>query len=174
MRPTNPTPRDAVAQYPDEIAELYKEQGHLPDGVKLEEGYYCNWDNKRFFIHARATLPLKDVHEGIGFGLWVEVSKEDFDKYLGAENDDSKYLQFEASGKLANNWPGFENTLGLKARIKAINKDEKVYIWEVLIDKPTDPIFEIALKMQRENVDLRQRILKLVQAWMHDFGPGES
>lgn len=174
MKPPDPTMKDAVAQYPDEIAGLYKKHGRLPDGVKLEKGYCCNWNNKKFFIHTRATLPLKDFREGLGFGLWVEVNKKDFDKYLAAENDDRKYLQFKAFGKLANNWPGFENTSGLKVKIKTVGKDEKAYISEVLIDRPTDPIFKIALDMQKEDVNLKQKISKLVQAWMHDFGPGKS
>lgn len=163
--------QDVVAQNPDEFAKFTIKQN--------EPGYIqvASYEGKdHYFIHARATLPLKDFHDGIGFALWVEVSKESFGGYLETENNDEKYLKFEADGTLANNWPGFENTFGLKVKLKTINASEKVYIWDVFVNNTTDPLFRIALQMQKHQEDLKNQVKHLVEAYMKDLkqNPGSS
>lgn len=161
---------DAVAQLPDELATLLSPDGDLPEGVEIEKGYYCKW-NGRYFIHTRAALPLKDISEGIGFGLWIELSKEDFDKFMQAQDDDTLYAGFTAEGTLANNWPGFEDVNNLKVVVKVVKVDQKPYIWDVSVDDTIDPLFRIALLMQKEDLQTRDRVRSLVGAWMNDFGP---
>jgi len=157
--------RDIVAQYPDEFAEL---------AVKdHEQGIWLSGTvglNERHFIHARATLPLKDIESDLGFGLWVEVKKEDLEKYKEALDDDEKYKKFEAEGILANSWPGFENTLGIKVKIKTIHLSEKVYITDVFPDNTSDPLFRIALTMQKHQIELKNQVRKLIVAWMNEYG----
>jgi hypothetical protein len=157
--------QDIVAQLPEELAIFEKINGHLPDDVNIKPGFICTW-NGRYFIHSRATLPLKDIHEGIGFGLWVEVSKTDFDVYLEAENDDSSYEKFKVKGTLANSWPGFENILGITVTVRTISLNEKVYITEVHMDKPRDPLFEVALLAQKDDLKMKKRIKDLVYAYL--------
>src|SRR3989344_3098244 len=159
----NKQSKDIVAQYPDEFSEL-SVKGDEP-GVWLAGTLGLD---DRYFIHARATLPLKDTSSELGFGLWVEVDKEDFDRYLRAENDDEKYKSFVAKGKLANNWPGFEDTIGLKVTFRTIFPDEKVYITEVFTDSRTDPLFQIALLMQKHQLELKEQVKSLITAWMKD------
>jgi hypothetical protein len=154
---------DIVADLPTELAVLKKITGTLPSDVEFEPGYYCKWNN-RYCIHTRVTLPLKAVNDGVGFGLWVEISKEDFEKYLEAENDDTKYVNIHIRGTLANEWPGFENMEGVPVTVRAISKDEKVYITEVHMDKPRDPIFEAVLLTQRDDDKGKEHIRKLVGA----------
>jgi len=167
--------KDVVAEYPDEIADYKKLKGDIPAEVKFEKGFFCIWENKftRYFIHTRATLPLKDINGGIGFGLWVELTQEDFDKFMKAQEGDKLYADFMAEGTLANNWPGFENVNFLKVVVKGVKPDQKPYIWEVKVDDTVDPVFRMALLTQKDDVKRQEEIRALVQAWMNDFGSKE-
>jgi hypothetical protein len=157
--------KDIVAQLPDELAVVEKEKGQLPDNVKIEPGYACLW-NDRYFIHTRATLPLKDIDGGIGFGLWVEVSKETFSQYMTTGDNEPAYKDFKTNGTLANNWPGFENTLGIEVTVRTIRTNEKVYITEVHIDKPRDPLFEVALSMQHDDIQMKEKVSNLISSYL--------
>lgn len=160
--------KDIVAQFPDEIARYKKVNGRLPDDLDYERSFFCVWNKKRFFIHTRATLPLRDIDSGIGFGLWVEVSKQDFNRYVEAQENDKKYKQFQAKGTLANHWPGFENILGIKVLVRTVRVNEKVYIRKVLRDKLRDPLFEAALRTSAQDKKGKEMIRKLVDAYMQD------
>jgi hypothetical protein len=157
--------QDLVAQLPGDLNIYKQENGSLPSDVKIEPGFTCIWQD-RYFIHTRATLPLKDIHDGIGFGLWVEISKEDFDRYLGANENDEDYLKFKTEGTLANEWPGFEDILGIPVVVRAIRADQKVYITEVKIDRPRDPLFEVSLLAQKDDVKIKEQIKNLIEAYM--------
>lgn len=156
---------DFVADLPDELAEYSKRNGQLPDDVDFEPGFYCVW-NEHYFIHARATLPLKDIDEGIGFGLWVEIDKEDFAKYAQANTDDDIYKSFKTAGTLANEWPGFEGMFGVPVVVRTIKADEKVYITEVKLDKPRDVLFEVAMNMQKDDSETKKSVENLVKSYL--------
>jgi hypothetical protein len=155
--------QDFVAQYPDQIANL----PDMPMDLEYEKGYICTWNN-RYFIHTRSTLPLSDHENGIGFGLWVEVSHEDFEKYLAAEANEQAYEQFECEGRLANEWPGFLDTFGMNVKVSTVNKDEKVYITDVFVDEQTDPLLTPALSYPTADENFIQSTLKLIDAWSKD------
>lgn len=158
--------KDIVADLPDELVEYKKVHGQLPVDIDFEPGFYCVWDSKRFFVHTRATLPLKDIEEGIGFGLWVELSKENFARYAKANTDDELYKDFRTEGTLANEWPGFEGMSGTPVVVRTIKVDEKVYITEVKLDRPRDVLFEAALYLQRGDLKTKQKLEDLVKSYL--------
>lgn len=160
--------QDIVADLPDELAVYKHEHGKLPEGVDFEPGYICQWQDK-YFVHARATLPLKDTKNGVGFGLWVQIPKADYEKYLRAEKDDVLYKSFRAEGTLANNWPGFLDTYGLPVVVKTVFVDQKIYIWEVKLDRRVDPLFEVSLLSQKHDERMKEQIRKLAVAYLQDF-----
>jgi hypothetical protein len=157
--------KDIVAELPEEIAQYKYEHGNLPENLEFEPGFICVWDN-RYFIHTRETLPLLDIEEGIGFGLWVEVTKSEYERYLVAGVDDTAYMKFKTDGILANQWPGFQNILGVPVVVRAIKPDEKVYIIEVKLDKQRDPLFEVALLAQKNDFETKEKIRNLVKAYL--------
>ncbi len=170
---SKPFAHDVVADLPDELAEVVLAQGGFPEGVQFEEGVYCVWD-ARTFVHARATLPLQAIDDGVGFGLWVEIEPEELQRYVEAVVDDEQYSQFSTEGLLANSWPGFLNTLGLPVKIETIRLSDKIYITEVQLDRLRDVLFETALLAENvadlEQIDIRG----LITAWMGDAPPAEA
>ena len=150
--------QDLVCELPEEVAIYKRDNGKLPE-MEFEPGYICSWDN-RYFVHTRATFPLHDIDNGVGFGLWVEIAKEDYDKYLAAETDDEKYMAFESKGMVANYWPGFKEIYGLIVTIKAINVTEKIYIWEINNPGGVDRTFDEALMIKPEEKDKIETLRK--------------
>lgn len=159
--------QDIVARLPTKVALYEIEHGKLPDNLELDPGSVCIYGDE-YFIHTRATLPLKSTKDGIGFGLWVEVDKDTFIRYYDAQDNDDLYKNFRARGKLANDWPGFQNTYGVEVTIRTISLKEKVYITEVHMDKPRDPLFEAALNTQAGDQENIEMIKNLVKAYITD------
>ena len=161
--------RDLVAQYPKDISDYLRINGKLPEDFEMSStGARCIWGGKRYFVLARVVLPLKAFDNGVGFRLWVEVTKEDHDKLMEAVKSYEAYMKFVCEGTLANEWAGFENMKGTKVRIRPIRKEEKLYITEVLETK--DPLFEIAALTATDDEKGIKRIEELVVAYVNDEG----
>lgn len=160
--------QDVTAEYPYEITEFqFYNNDLLPEDMDYEKGIYCIWQG-RFFIQTRATLPLKDTEKGVGFGLWVELIREDFERYAEALEDDSKYQSFSASGSLANEWPGFEGMLGAEVTVKTLNVTDKVYITDIIIEESDDPLFYKAISAPAEDAETKKQVKDLVNAYLED------
>lgn len=159
--------QDIVAELPDEVASYEKEHGRLPDDLKLEPGLICKYNDK-YFVHTRATLPLKSIDTGVGFGLWVEVDTDTFISYYEALEDDELYKDFKAEGKLANEWPGFKNLYGVSVTFRTIKTDDKVYITEVHDIQNRDPLFYSVMLAQADDIEKIKEIEELTQAYMEN------
>jgi len=159
--------QDVSLEYPDEIIDFEFYNGHYPEDMDYEPEVYCVWQG-RCFIHARATLPIKETEHGIGFGLWVELSPEDFEHYTQALEDDKAYETFTTTGTLASEWPGFEGILGSEVTVKTLHMNEKVYITDVQIEKTDDPLFYTALHASAEDAETKKQVKDLVNAYLAD------
>lgn len=158
--------RDLVAQYPKDISDYLRINGKLPEDFSMSNtGSRCMW-GKRYFVQARAVLPLKAFDNGVGFRLWVEVTKEDDEKLMEAVKSYEAYMQFVCEGALANEWAGFEKMKGAKVRIRPVRKEEKLYITEVLEMK--DPLFEVAAMTAADDEKGIKKIEDLVTAYAND------
>ncbi len=162
-----------MADLPTDIALFKRDNGKLPDDCKYEPGFYCVWDNK-YFIHTRAVLPLDAIETGVGFGLWVELDKTDFDKYMNAVDNDEEYKNFTAEGTLACNWPGFLNMLGVKVTVKTVNLNDTVYITAVQTNQTCDPLFEKALTTKADDKETQQMLKNMVTAYIKEVGQRQS
>jgi len=158
--------KDLVSKLPQEIAVFFKENGKYPDNFKIEEGFVCALEGERYFIHTVAVLPPKAFTNGVGFGLWVEISKDEFMKYINLS--DEEYTNYRVEGKLANHWPGFENMIGAKVIVSTIDPNKKVYITEVL--EVNDVLLRIALDTSSTDEAGIDRIWNLILAYMEDIG----
>lgn len=134
-----PIPDDIVCAYPDDLAQYVREHGELPEDVTFDENFLCVWADQRHFIHTRATLPLAHVDEGVGFGMWVEVTADDFSLFLNALEDDALYEELAFEGVLANDWPGFPGSLGLRVAVRALAAGDKVHIEALLAEEESIP-----------------------------------
>ena len=72
----------------------------------------CTLDEAKYFVRGVIPIPFQDSDEEYCWGVWVQVSREDHDKYVRGYDDD---LSAEPSfpGTLANDISGHGGTLGL-------------------------------------------------------------
>lgn len=108
---------DTAFGMPDELWEL--EEG--TEGVFMTEDLASY--HEKYFIRGIAFIPIRGSDESYGWGVWAQVSKEDFLFYVNNyERDNSSYPRF--SGILANTLSVYnEITLGLSLEIQL--EDEK-------------------------------------------------
>jgi len=157
--------KDIVAQLPDQIIQILRLGGSFGKDFTFKKGYIAVIPDQHYFIHTRAMLPLKDTVKGVGFGLWVKVSKEDFDLYMRAEKDDELYRSFHVVGNLANTWPGFPGTYDDRVRVRVIQIDQKPYITQYL-SEPTDIAMKMALLASSEDSDTKGRLREMAFSYL--------
>ncbi len=121
---------DYVAQLPQPIVD-YQESEREDEEIAVEKGFVSAIQGKRYFIHSVATIPVKDIESNFGYGLWVEVSREDFFEYLECLEEDKKYSNFECNGNLANTWLPFNGTYNDKVKIRVVDVNKKIFITDI-------------------------------------------
>ena len=156
-----------IAEMPSEIAEYLENDGD-PDGVDIEEDFSATLtlseDEIHYFILCTATLPVEDYESNLGFGLWVEVFEDDFERFVEAQGNDEAYAKFACTGTLANDWPLFDKTIEDEVEIKVLGAEYKPHI--IKIDASND---ELKKYVEKSSLDenaknhLRSRLMKLIE-----------
>lgn len=143
------------------------------DRVVFEEGALAVLDKEHFYIKVVGTIPLRAFEDGLQFGFWVEISKDDFNRFFDANEDDELYMKYVAEGTLANDWPGFEGTEGLKVKVRPIKLDRGLYVTEVS-EAQANPLFTVAINASVEDDETKQKVKKLVDAFYEDMHNNNS
>lgn len=74
----------------------------------------CIIENEDHFIKVNLEIPIQGYDKGFLWGVWISVSKENFQKYY--ENYNSKNYQDTYMGWFSNRLPYYPDTLDLKSR----------------------------------------------------------
>src|SRR5690349_19509070 len=104
----NHAPSDMGFQLPDEawaMPQAEREKRVVADSD------LCAIDRKRFFIRSVAMVPFKHTDGYFGWGLWAEVSKRDFFRYIDNHAKKGEKLK-PFPGRVANGLPGYPNLAG--------------------------------------------------------------
>ncbi len=119
-------PMDYSFGLPDEVYALDYLSRYLRSRSNND---LCTLDESRHFLRGVIPIPFEGSEEEYCWGVWVEVSREDHDKYVRGYDED---LSAEPSftGKLANDIPGHGGTIGLPviARFGAPGKRPNYYL----------------------------------------------
>lgn len=160
--------QDFVAVFPDPITQLKRLGGVEGKDYFLQERFIARIQDQEFFIHCRATLPLKDVENGVGFGLWVKVTAEDFHLFLQSVENTDLFKNFRITGSLANTWPGFGETYGDRVRLETLPQETKVYITQYL-SEPKNISMRRALLASNDDQDTKDHVRALAMQYLLDF-----
>jgi hypothetical protein len=119
-------PQDYSFGLPDEVFEL----DYLAQYLRCRSNNdLCTLDESRYFIRGVIPIPFEASEEEYCWGVWVEVSREDHDKYVRGYDDD---LSAEPSfaARLSNDIPGYGGTLGLPVTVyfSAMGQRPKYYL----------------------------------------------
>lgn len=135
--------RDWGYGLPDEIWALPEEER---DAQTRYNDDLCQW-GERFFIRCILPVPLKGTNDYFGWGPWVEVDAEVFERYLDLYDADGRE-EPPVAGKLANKLEAYTNTsLGTRVLIQFQDPGERP-----TLTLPESDNSRLALE-QREGID---------------------
>ncbi|MEC4718001.1 DUF2199 domain-containing protein [Noviherbaspirillum sp. CPCC 100848] len=102
-------PTDYGFRLPDAIHELEYLSRYLRSRSNPD---LCTLDESRYFIRGVLPLPFQEDEGNFNWGAWVEVSREDHDRYVAAFEVDGRGIP-RFAGRIANQLPGYETAIGL-------------------------------------------------------------
>lgn len=106
--------RDISMSYPEAVWDLDSLERYRRCRLHSE---LAALDENRFFIRAVLCMPIEDETE-FTWGVWCEVSREDHDRYLKALRYGTLSRLGVLQGRLANELPVYEHSLGLRVTLK--------------------------------------------------------
>jgi hypothetical protein len=83
----------------------------------------CEFDG-RFFIRGVLYIPLLERDEHFGWGIWAEIDRADFIRYLKLFNVDASN-EAPINGALANAIPGYRDALNERLLVKFGNSSNR-------------------------------------------------
>lgn len=120
----------------------------------------CVIDGKWFFVRGCIEIPVKDEEEPFVWGVWVSLSKENFEKWLKFFQEKSRSHIGPFFGWL-NAWlKPYPNTMNLKTKVHLRDDGIRPYI-EL---EPTNHPLAIE---QREGIT-KERVAELYSAMVHE------
>jgi len=88
---------------------------------------FCQLD-ERYFVRSVIPIPVLDRAEKYHWGVWVELSKDDFFKtYDTWEEDDVSHIP-KLSGMLANDLPEYENAICMQGKLE-LKSDSRPFFY---------------------------------------------
>jgi hypothetical protein len=114
-------------QRPDAIWDIPK--GERPKRAKESDDLCVLWGKglkrDRHFVRAVLPLPVEGRDRPYRIGVWVETTKKDFGRILELWSAPSQDEEPPFAGKLANQLPLSESTLGLRVNLQLSGPTER-------------------------------------------------
>ena len=118
-------PPDLGFQRPDEVWVL--DEDAATSRVKANNDL-CILDERRHFIRGILFVPVRNIDESWGIGLWVEVEKLHFDRYCDHYDEDGT-SEPRFPGSIANALRAFPGALGATVEIQLGSSTERPSLW---------------------------------------------
>lgn len=124
---------DMGFQLPDVVWELEYLEKYKRSSFNKD---FCTLDGERYFIRCVMCVPFNYKEGYFGWGLWVEVSKENHDRCLETYYEGSDAVP-PFVGEIANNIKIFPDLIGQQVRVKLYD-DHRPFI--ELLEASTHPL----------------------------------
>ena len=151
--------RDIAMQFPDDIWRLDGVERYLRCRTFSE---FCTLDESRYFLRAILPVPIEDG-DAFCWGVWVEVSRQDHDRYLKAYSADELSELEPIKGCLANELPVYEESLGAPVRLMP-SADQR----------PDVVVLQEGLLATEQQVGITLRRLEEINEILFGAEPGED
>ncbi|QGX39606.1 DUF2199 domain-containing protein [Permianibacter aggregans] len=137
--------KDFGFQLPDEVWNLSCLEDYLRSRHNKD---FCTLDENRFFIRGILQIPFTYEDDSFGWGLWVEISREDHQIAIATwETGADEIPEFE--GRIANEIAIFGDILGQTVHVKLFDEHRP------LLSFPTESGHLLA-KEQRDGISLER------------------
>ena len=114
---------DTAFTFPDEVWEI-------PEQERAEHASWtsdlCQFDG-RYFIRGFLPIPLIERQEHYGWGVWVEVDRPTFERYLELFDVDAR-KEPPVRGLLANEVPTYPESIGLPVQVQFGSRAQRPHI----------------------------------------------
>lgn len=113
--------KDRGFTLPDEVWAIPEDER---DGQARYNDDLCQWGDRHFF-RCILPVPLKGTDDSFGWGVWVEVEPEVFERYLELYEEDGRD-EPPVPGKLANRLEPYPGTsLGTRLLVQFQTPDQR-------------------------------------------------
>lgn len=126
-----------------EQSKAIQEAGKLSDDLC----WYEDEDGMHYFIRVCLEIPILGVTEPFIWGVWVSLSKANFDRYV--ETYDSSDITDAYFGWFSNYLGYYDNTYALKTRVHPRAENNRPYIDLEETDHPLSIDFHHGISIQR-------------------------
>lgn len=114
-------PLDVSFNRPDEIWKMPEDERAKR---AWESSDLCVLDDAKFYLRGVLYVPLIEHDEKWGIGLWVQVSQDNFERYMRLYDVDGS-LEAPFEGLVANNMPAFGGVLGETVQVRLGNSKQR-------------------------------------------------
>ena len=143
---------DAQIYYHEVPAEEREARCRLSDDFfVLDDSYY--------FVRSVLLIPIKQISESFGWGLWTSLSKQNFQRYQELWDAESPGDEGPYFGWLSNKLPLYPDTMNLKVAVHLQDRGNR----PLLELEPTAHPLAID---QREGIT-QERAKEIVQSLLH-------
>lgn len=99
---------------------------------------FCSLDDEQFFIRAVCRVPVAGSDRAFGWGVWVSLSRENFQRYRDTYDDADQSKLGGMFGWFCNRLPDYPDTLRLQTSVVPQDGNQRplVYISEAHADHP--------------------------------------
>ena len=117
---------EAVFGMPDDYFNLDENERYNRGKISSD---FCQLD-ERYFVRSVIPVPVTDRINDYCWGVWIELSKDDFFKAFDTWDDEDVSRIPKLKGKLANDLPEYDNTLKLEGEIE-LKADTRPFFYAI-------------------------------------------
>jgi len=123
----------------------------------------CRYKDEHYMIRTRLAVPvLGEPYNPLLFGVWVIISKDNFDRYAAAHLGPNASALGGFFGWVANRIPGYPDAVNLKVDVFPQDNAQRPF---VRLQDGEDQADHPLVKQQREGVTLTEAM-----RWLHTHG----
>lgn len=90
---------------------------------------FCVIDDTDRFIRVVCQVPIIGTEERLGWGVWVSLSEENFERYRETLRDNNQSELGGMFGWFSNRLPGYPDTLNLKTTVMPQDGNQRPLLW---------------------------------------------
>ena len=110
--------RDVRLTLPDPVFRLDEAERERTAWVSEDSSVLRDGDIDRHFVRGLLEVPILGASEYFGYGVWVEVERDDFSRLGELWHDPDGWRHEPFDGALANELAPYDDTVGLPVRLR--------------------------------------------------------
>jgi hypothetical protein len=137
----------------------------IPESERASRSFhnqdYCVIDEKDFFIRGCLEIPIIGTPDPFLWGVWVSLSKSNFDREVSLVNDQNRSAEPSYFGWLCTRIEIYPDTVSLKANVHT----QKVGLRPLIELQPT----EHPLSLEQRNGITQERVIEIAEMMEHGW-----